>query len=114
ALDDDRVALNFSVRDSGTGMSDEQQARLFQSFTQADSSTTRRYGGTGLGLAICRQLVEMMGGAITVQSAPGKGTEFTFTIAFGRSEIPEEAPVRLEELRGLKVLVVDDNEAARA
>jgi PAS domain S-box-containing protein len=108
------VVLNFAVRDTGIGLSQEQQERLFQSFQQADSSTTRKYGGTGLGLAISRRLAELMGGRVRVDSAPGHGSTFWFTARLG---IAAEQPRPLlpePDLRGLPVLVVDDNEHARA
>ena len=108
------TVLRFSVQDTGIGITPEQQAGLFQAFTQADTSTTRKYGGTGLGLAICKQLVEMMGGRIAVESVPGKGSVFSFTAAFWRQreERPEQTPLP-EELRGMRILIVDDNTSAR-
>lgn len=108
------VELHFWIKDSGIGMTPEQCAKLFQSFTQADTSTTRRYGGTGLGLAISRTLVEMMGGRIWVDSAVGQGSTFHFHAHFGLQAQP--MPRRMfdaNELLGLRVLVVDDNAAAR-
>lgn len=110
-LRDDQVKLEFSVRDSGIGMTPEQQARLFQSFSQADSSTTRKYGGTGLGLAISKRLTDMMGGDIRVESAPGKGSSFIFTAWFGLQKEDKEKRCFSPhtELEGMRVLVVDDN-----
>ena len=110
----EKATLEFSVSDTGIGMTKEQQGRLFQSFSQADSSTTRKYGGTGLGLAISKQLVEMMGGEIRVESEPGKGSQFTFDVVF---DVPDTSKERVFQpaldLRGLRVLVVDDNAHAR-
>ncbi len=106
--------VRFSVRDSGIGISKEAQARLFQSFSQADGSTTRKYGGTGLGLAICKQLVGMMEGQIGVESEPGVGSTFWFSIPLALSQ--EIVPARTdgrEDLRGLHVCVVDDNATNR-
>jgi signal transduction histidine kinase/CheY-like chemotaxis protein/HPt (histidine-containing phosphotransfer) domain-containing protein len=110
---DDRVTVHFDVRDSGIGMNEEQLARLFQSFSQADSTISRQYGGTGLGLAISQQLTEMMGGEIEVTSAPGKGSSFHFTLTFDAAEQPELADITEEAPQGLNVLVVDDNEPSR-
>jgi PAS domain S-box-containing protein len=111
--DAEHVTLKCSVRDTGIGMTQEQQGRLFQAFSQADTSTTRRYGGTGLGLSISKSLVEMMGGRIWVESAPGKGSEFFFTISLG---IGRHAPPRLEPhpaIRGKRVVIIDDNNTSR-
>ena len=87
-LEEDSVRARFSVRDTGIGLTPEQQAKLFQPFSQADSSTTRKYGGTGLGLTITRSLVQMMGGEIWVESEPGRGSEFSFTAVFGLGSSP--------------------------
>ncbi len=112
--DPDRTLLEFSVQDTGIGMTQAQQSGLFQSFSQADSSTTRKYGGTGLGLAICKRLVEMMGGDIRVESAPGRGATFSFISLFQRpKKLPEKELVCPEDLMGLRILLVDDNQAAR-
>jgi PAS domain S-box-containing protein len=110
----DRLELQFTVSDTGIGLTREQIGKLFQSFSQADTSTTRQYGGTGLGLTISKRLVEMMGGEIWVESRAGQGSQFHFTVVFGlgaekarRHFVPET------DLRGLRVLVVDDNATSR-
>ncbi len=111
---DTRVKLKFSVRDTGIGLSKEAENKIFLAFTQADSSTTRKFGGTGLGLAISRRLVEMMGGDIWVQSEEGKGSKFSFTAWFGIGQADASKPLEMPEgERRLKILVVDDNRAAR-
>jgi two-component system, sensor histidine kinase and response regulator len=110
----DRVLVGFSVKDSGIGMTEQQLENLFQSFHQVDTSITRRYGGTGLGLAISKQLVEMMGGKLTVESTLGKGSIFSFQAYFGRAKIDEQHNLLLpEDLKYKPVLVVDDNASAR-
>ena len=112
AQDGDRVTLKCSVRDTGIGMTREQMDRLFQAFSQADTSTTRRYGGTGLGLSICKSLAEMMGGRIWVESTPGTGSEFFFTATFGVGQA--RAPLEPHPaIRGKRVLIIDDNHTSR-
>jgi CheY-like chemotaxis protein len=112
--DEQGVELHFWVKDSGIGMTPEQCAKLFQSFSQADASTTRKYGGTGLGLAISKNLVEMMGGRIWVDSTVGLGSTFHFHARFGVQSAPQSRRmVQSQDLLGVRVLVVDDNAAAR-
>jgi len=106
------VTLSFAVRDTGIGMSRDQQARLFSAFSQADSSTTRRFGGTGLGLAISRQIVELMGGTIDVESRVGAGSTFRFTVTLEIAADPADLRPSTS-LDGIRALVVDDNETAR-
>jgi two-component system sensor histidine kinase/response regulator len=108
-----RVKLRFEVRDSGMGMSPEQSARLFQAFSQADSSMTRKYGGTGLGLSISKRLVEMMEGNIRVESQLACGTTFTFTAWFGVAAASKTPKGPATGLAGIRGLVVDDNALAR-
>ena len=108
--------LHFTVRDTGIGIPPEVQAKLFHAFEQGDSSTTRQFGGTGLGLAISKQIVELMGGEIWLESKPGVGSVFHFTTKFGRAAKAGESPIELaalEDLRGLSLLIVDDNASNR-
>ncbi|WP_020654265.1 response regulator [Massilia niastensis] len=109
-----KVRLRFAVRDTGIGIGEEQQAKLFRAFSQANGSTTREYGGTGLGLSISQQLVGLMGGRIAVESAPGAGSTFLFDLEFALSGEPEAAFRAPAELAGARVLVVDDSALARA
>jgi signal transduction histidine kinase/CheY-like chemotaxis protein/HPt (histidine-containing phosphotransfer) domain-containing protein len=109
--------LQFSVQDSGIGLSKEQLETLFDAFTQADSSTTRKFGGTGLGLTICKELVEMMGGELTVVSEPDKGSLFSFTVLVQQVEglelgtrVENAAKAQLDTVRGASILLVEDNE----
>ena len=109
----DDVTLYLAVRDSGIGLTQEQQGRLFQSFQQGDASTTRKYGGTGLGLAISKSIAGLMGGEVGVDSVSGQGATFWFTANFRRAAPEPESNLLAADLHGRSVLVVDDNENAR-
>ncbi|WP_153018623.1 response regulator [Marichromatium gracile] len=106
----DQLRLHFSVKDTGIGIAPDKLQAIFQAFTQADTSTTRRFGGSGLGLAICRRLVEAMGGTLGATSEVGQGSEFWFTLPYTAAPTISQRP----PLPRCNVLVVDDNEAARA
>ncbi|MGA1622383.1 MAG: response regulator, partial [Synechocystis sp.] len=122
----DRVTLKFSMTDTGIGLTPEQQNKLFRGFSQADTSTSRHYGGTGLGLAISKSLTEMMGGEIWVESEPGKGSTFSFTVQFQKasstliqefvakrtqgSQSSLQTQLAIADLKGAKILLVEDNE----
>ncbi|MEH6587055.1 MAG: YfiR/HmsC family protein [Halioglobus sp.] len=110
---DIEAQLRFEVRDSGIGISQAQQKKIFRAFDQADTSTTRQFGGTGLGLSIARQLAEMMGGNMAVHSQLEEGSTFSFCADFGLPEGPAPLALRPEELEGLQALVVDDNSTNR-
>ncbi len=107
------VTLQFTVRDTGIGMTQEQIARLFQEFTQADGSTTRRYGGTGLGLTISKRIVELMGGTIWVNSEPSRGSSFNFTARFSLTRPPAPPAIPMPRADAMRVLVADDQPDAR-
>jgi two-component system, sensor histidine kinase and response regulator len=113
---EERVLVRFAVRDTGIGIPPEKQRLVFEAFAQADGSTTRKYGGTGLGLAISSQIVSLMGGTLEVESEPGKGSTFHFSLPFGRAgsgDAPEAGSAPVERLKGLRALVVDDNATNR-
>ena len=110
---ENEVWLEFAVRDTGVGLSEEQTAKLFTAFTQADTSTTRKYGGTGLGLTISRRLVEMMGGQVSIRSTLGVGSTFSFNAKFTMQNQQRKIDGDLADVRGLRILVVDDNASAR-
>jgi signal transduction histidine kinase/DNA-binding response OmpR family regulator len=112
----DNIELGFEVRDTGIGIEPDKIERLFKAFSQVDSSTTRKYGGTGLGLVICEKLINLMGGDIHVESQPGHGTTFTFTIHVAVSHETSRTYVHhnLNDLEGRKILVVDDNATNRS
>ena len=112
-LNADACQLRFEVSDTGIGIPSHLQERIFNAFDQADGSMTRRFGGTGLGLAIARQLVGLMGGGLTVRSGEGRGSTFEFTLRLERAAQPLEQPADISALRGVRVLVVDDNATNR-
>ncbi|MES0490687.1 MAG: response regulator [Leptospirales bacterium] len=111
----DRINLRFEVKDTGIGLNAKQQKKLFKSFSQADGSTTRKYGGTGLGLSICKHLVEAMGGEIGVESELGQGSTFYFNVVFdhAKSEVKRKLQIVPNDLQNMRVLVVDDNPTSR-
>jgi two-component system sensor histidine kinase/response regulator len=113
--DDGSLKLRFDVKDTGIGIPDDKLQRLFKAFSQVDSSTTRKYGGTGLGLVISEKLVKLMQGEITVESLPGKGSTFSFTIKtnIGTKVLTAYKQYNLSDQEGKKILVVDDNETNR-
>ena len=111
--DEEGIFIKFNVSDTGIGLTKEQKSKLFQSFQQADTSTSRKFGGTGLGLAIAKQLAGLMGGEVGVESEYGKGSTFWFTAKFEIDKTISKRVLFKEDLTGKRVLVIDDNEAAR-
>ena len=110
----EKIKLGFAVRDTGIGMTDEEKAKLFRPFSQADSSTTRKFGGTGLGLSITRRLVDLMGGQISVEGAPLEGSTFRFTAWFGSGAVkPQKRRLIRQHFAGMRALIVDDNPGSR-
>jgi len=114
-LSDDEIELGFELRDTGIGIPADKLSKLFEAFSQVDSSTTRKYGGTGLGLVICERLLSLMGGNITVASEPGIGTTFQFSIKckVSKEQKQEPEPLNIDSIKGKQVLVVDDNATNR-
>ncbi|AOW77722.1 hypothetical protein A3Q34_13205 [Colwellia sp. PAMC 20917] len=110
ADDSNQLTLEFSVSDTGIGLEQSTMNNLFQSFTQADSSITRKFGGTGLGLSICKELSGLMGGEIWVESTLGEGSKFSFNIVCEKSDLPGNELINIDAIKGLNILVVDDNE----
>jgi CheY-like chemotaxis protein/HPt (histidine-containing phosphotransfer) domain-containing protein/anti-sigma regulatory factor (Ser/Thr protein kinase) len=110
---DTEAAIRLCVEDTGIGIAPEAQAKIFEHFSQADGSTTRRYGGTGLGLAICQRMLGLMGGSIRVESEPGRGSKFIVDLTLPRASTAQIAPVSAAALEGVRVLVVDDNQTNR-
>jgi CheY-like chemotaxis protein len=108
-----RISLTFTVSDTGIGIAPDKMTTLFQPFSQADSSTTRQYGGTGLGLSISRRLAEMMGGTIGVNSDPGRGSTFWFTVTLERQRESVVPLTPAADIRGVRILLVDDNQTSR-
>ena len=107
------ATVRFAVRDTGIGIPADRMDRLFKSFSQVDASTTRKYGGTGLGLKISKQIVELMGGQIGVESKEGKGSTFWFTVVLGKQPSEQQQPIELGDIENIRVLVVDDNDTNR-
>src|SRR5439155_3678598 len=108
------TTVRFEVRDTGIGIAPETAARVFDAFSQADASTTRRYGGTGLGLAICKQLVELLGGHIGLETEQGVGSTFWFTLPLAPAAEATPLPAPRQDLRGLRVLPVNQHQVHRA